>query len=296
MTELNARRLDIDALRALRAVDHHGGVTRAAEALGLTQSAVSHKLRRLETSLGCTLLTRRAAGPTFTALGQELLDYAARILALHDEALLGLTKTQLTGRLLLGLTEDTSCSDLSRILGRFRRLHPQVSVRTQVRMSLVLRAMLERDELDAAIVQVFAHEVRPADIVLLRESLHWVKSPELTLPDGAALPFLSFDDDCFYRQWALEIGQDGGASFQTVYECSSAAGIVAAVRAGLGIALLNQRHVSPEMQIMSGPLPAPPDLAYVIRRGRKAHDPVLDSLVASIRAEVSRAGGLSLVV
>ena len=74
MSDLSTRRLDIDALRALRAIQQHGGVTRAAEALGLTQSAVSHKVKRLETSLDCDLLNRRAGAPMFTSAGQDLLD------------------------------------------------------------------------------------------------------------------------------------------------------------------------------------------------------------------------------
>jgi DNA-binding transcriptional LysR family regulator len=296
MTDLSSRRLDTDALRALRAIRQHGGITRAAEALGLTQSAVSHKIKRLETSLDCDLLTRKSGAPTFTAAGEDLLDYATRILGLHDEALLSLTKTDLAGRILLGLTEDTTCSDLSRILGRFHRLHPQVAVRTKVRMSLVLRGMLERGELDAAILQIFAHEVRPTDVVLFREGLHWVKSPNLALPTDGPIPFLSFDDDCFYRHWALDIGQDSGALLETVFECSSAAGIIARVTAGLGVALLSDRHLRPEMEILATRLPAPPALTYVVRRARKARNPALDSLVAGIEAEVSRTGGLSLVV
>lgn len=296
MTDLSVRRLDIDALRALRAIRQHGGITRAAEALGLTQSAVSHKIKRLETSLDCELLTRRPGAAIFTPAGEELLDYAARILGLHDEALLSLTRTDLAGRILLGLTEDTTCSDLSRILGRFHRLHPQVAVRTKVRMSLVLRAMMERGELDAAIIQVFAHEVRPTDLVLLREDLHWVKAPDLLIPDGGAIPFLSFDDECFYRQWALDIGQDGGALLETVFECTSAAGIVAAVTAGLGVALLSDRHLRPEMEVIRTRLPAPPGLAYVVRRARKTRSPALDSLIAEVESEVGRYGGLSLVV
>lgn len=294
MTDLASRRLDIDALRALCAIRQHGGITRAASALGLTQSAVSHKIKRLETSLDCDLLSRRPGAPMFTAAGEDLLDYAGRILALHDEALLGLTRTDLAGRILLGLTEDTTCSDLSRILGRFRRLHPQVAVRTRVRMSLVLRALLDRGELDAAILQVFAHEVRPADVVLFREALHWVKSPDLALPPEGSIPFLSFDDDCFYRRWALDIGQDGGAQLETVFECPSAAGIVAAVSAGLGVALLSDRHLRPDMEILRQRLPAPPALAYVVRRARKARNPALDSLIAVVETEVSRYGGLSL--
>ena len=294
MTEFNGRRLEIDALRALSAVRHNGGVTRAAEALGLSQSAVSHKIRRLETSLDCELLCRKPGGAMFTAAGEELLAYAGRILSLHDEALLSLSKTALSGRIALGLTEDTACTDLARILGRFRRVHPQVSVRTKVRMSLVLRGMLERGEIDAAIVQVFDHEVRPADVVLFREQLHWVKHPELLLPEEGPIPFLSFDDECFYRRWALDIGQDGGLVLETVFECASAAGIISAVNSAMGLALLSQRHLRPEMQVVTQRLPEPPALAYVVRRSRRARNPALDTLVAEIQNEITRYGGLAL--
>ncbi|NLS00164.1 LysR family transcriptional regulator [Rhizobium sp. P38BS-XIX] len=295
MNELTSRRLEIDALRALLAIRHHGGITRAAEALGLSQSAVSHKIKRLETNLDCDLLNRRPGGSMFTAAGEDLLEYAGRILGLHDEALLSLSKTSLAGRVALGLTEDTTCSDLARILGRFRRLHPHVSVRTKVRMSLILRGMLDRGELDAAIIQVFTHDVRPTDVVLFREQLHWVKHPDLSMAPDAPIPFLSFDEECFYRRWALDIGQDGGVVLETVFECTSSAGIIAAVSAGLGVALLNGRHLQPDMEIISQGLPVPPDLAYVVRRGRKARNPALDTLVAEIESEISRYGGLALV-
>ncbi|MER8777828.1 LysR family transcriptional regulator [Mesorhizobium sp. M0220] len=294
MTDINSRRLDIDALRAIRAVKLHGGVTRAADALGLTQSAVSHKIKRLETSLGCNILDRRPGGGMFTSDGEKLLEYAAKILALHDEALVSLAKSDLAGRIMLGLTEDTTCSDLSRILGRFHRLHPQVTVRTKVRMSLVLRSMLERGELDMAVVQVFSHEIRPTDVVLFREDLHWVKSRELSFSRQGPIPFLSFDDDCFYRCWAIDIGQDGGVELETLFECSSAAGIVAAVSAGLGVALLSDRHILKDMEVIDGLLPEPPGLAYIVRRAKKVRNPALDSLISDIASEVSRYGRLTL--
>jgi len=294
MSELNTRRLDIDALRALWAISNHGGITRAADALGLSQSAVSHKIKRLETGLGCDLLNRKPGAPMFTAPGADLLHYAGRILGLHDEALLSFSKSPLGGRITLGMTEDTACSDLSRILARFRRLHPEVTVRSKVRMSLVLRSLLDQDELDAAIVQVFDHEVRPTDNVLLRERLHWVKSPDLVLVPNAPIPFLSFDDHCFYRRWAFDIGQDGGTVLETVFECASAAGIKAAVQSGLGVALLNERHVTPDMEVLAGDFHNPPKLAYIVRRARKLRNLALDTLVAEIQSEISRHGALAL--
>lgn len=91
-------------------------------------------------------------------------------------------------------------------------------MRTRVRMSLALRGMLDCGELDAAIVQAFAYEVRRTDLVMLREGLHWVKSPDLVLPEGGPLSFLSFDGECFYRHWALDIGQDDEALMEAVFE------------------------------------------------------------------------------
>jgi DNA-binding transcriptional LysR family regulator len=122
-----------------------------------------------------------------------------------------------------------------------------------------------------------------------------VKSGEMALADTGAIPFLSFDDECFYRRWALDIGQDVGDLLETVFECSSAAGIVAAVNAGLGVALLSDRYLHPGMEILRERLPSPPGLAYVIRRARKARNPGLDSLVVAIEYEISRSGGLALV-
>jgi DNA-binding transcriptional LysR family regulator len=296
MAGVPTRRLDIDALRALIAIEKHGGVTRAAEVLGLSQSAVSHKVRRLEENLECEILNRRPNAPMFTTPGRDLLAYARRILGIHDEAVLSLSKSTLQGRIALGMTEDTTCTDLSRILGRFRRLYPEVTVRTQVRMSLTLQELLAQGTLDAAIIQVFQHEVRPADILLSRETLHWVKSPDLILAEGEAVPFLSFDENCFYRRWGLDLGQDEGKVFETVFECSSAAGIIAGVTSGLGVALLNQRHLRSDMEIIDKDFPKPPDLAYVVRRARKPRNPALETLVREIETEISRYGALQLAV
>ncbi|MFC3077783.1 LysR substrate-binding domain-containing protein [Phenylobacterium terrae] len=70
-----------DALIAFDAVLRHGGMTRAAAELGVTQSAISHRVRRLEAFMGAPLLRRHAGGLTPTPAGEALAEGLAGALA-----------------------------------------------------------------------------------------------------------------------------------------------------------------------------------------------------------------------
>lgn len=280
-----AERLDIDGLRTLRAVRQYGGVTRAAQSMGLSQSAVSHKIKRLEQSLDCTLLARRSGGPLLTDAGERLHDYAVRISNLHDEALADLGKKTLNGAIRLGMTEDTTTSDVSRILGRFARLHPSVQVHIRASQSLNVQGWLERDELDLAIMQVFTRDVRDSDQVLFQDRLHWVKSPDFEFDLAQPVPFLSFDQNCFYRQWGVSEGLAKGQTLEKVLECPSAEGIKSGVRAGLGVALLNGMHVTPDMEIIEGIFPTPPVITFIARTNPKRRSTPVKALTAEIARE-----------
>ena len=98
-----ARNLDLTALRSFVTVADTGGVTRAAGALHLTQSAVSMQLKRLEESLDLRLLDRSRKGAALTAEGEQLLGYARRMLALNDEAISRLTSHEYEGEITLGV-------------------------------------------------------------------------------------------------------------------------------------------------------------------------------------------------
>lgn len=272
-------RLDIDALRALKAISDTGGVTRAAASLALSQSAVSHRVRRLEDSIDCPLLSRRPGAPLLTEAGAQLARYAERILSLHDEALQALSKRTLAGKIRLGVTEDTTNSGLARILARFAQLHPGVAVRTHVAPSLTLARQLQEGAADLAVMQVFASEIREGDAVLFEERLHWVKSPDLRLRADKPIPLLAFDGDCFFRHWATETGE---GRFDIVLECASTAGICAAIEAGMGVALLNDRHVTDSMEIVEERFPAPPAVAHIVRRCARASSAAVHALMQEI--------------
>lgn len=275
-------RLDIDALRTLCAVADHGGITRAAENLPLSQSAVSHKIKRLEDNIGCPLLARKSGGPLLTKDGARLLYYARRLCALHDEALQSLSKQPLSGSIRLGMTEDVTSSDLSLILGRFTRLHPDVSVRTHVKQSTILQQELARGEIDMSMMQIFAAEMKSSDILLFRDSLHWVKAKDMELNQGQSIPFLAYDDDCFFKHWAMDDSNLPASGLETVLQCASSAGIASAVRAGLGVSLLPGRYLTDEMQVLDDSFPPTPGLCYILRLGRNAKSRHIQSLADEI--------------
>jgi len=281
-------RLDIEGLRALVAIATHGGVTRAAEHLALSQPAVSHKVKRLETVLDRELLARRAGGPLFTDAGLRLLDYARRMMDLHDEALAALGKTALAGTLRLGMTEDTTGGDVARILGRFTRLHPETRVSTRIGQSLTLSDWLSAGEIDIAVMQIPRDDVGRDDILLYEDRLHWIKAHDLPLKKEGPVPFLAFDQNCFYKHWAQSQGTRAGHRFEAVLECPSVAGILSATRAGLGVALLNGLHVPPDLDVIEGVFPAPPPIAYVARSAPKSRSDAARALLNEIAAEVGR--------
>lgn len=256
-------RLEIDVLRTLKAIDDCGGITRAADRLALSQSAVSHKIRRFERNTGCRLLRRRPGGAIFTDEGRRLVEYANRILAIHDEAWRGIHRPALEGRVQLGITEELVSSGLSRVLGRFARLYPAIRVQTRVEQSLVLDRWLEAGRIDMAVMQVFAPERRSTDLVLQSDRLVWVGSVDLDLVDSVELPFIAFDDNCFYRRWARSRFERDGRKLRIVLECASNEGVLSAVSAGMGVALIARRHLRADMIELD--LPAPPAIDFVIR-------------------------------
>lgn len=277
-------RLEIDVLRTLKAVADHGGITRAAEFLSLSQSAVSHKIRRFEQNLSCQILRRKSGQGLFTEDGQHLLCYAEKIIRLHDEALSGMNRPLLKGRIRLGITEEMVTSGLSTVLGRFARLFPGVRVKTEVEQSLVLDKRLQKASLDMVVMQIFKHDLKETDVILRDNRLVWVKSVDYDLPNETRIPFIAFDQDCFYRNWAVREFAGSPNQLDVVLECASNEGVCSAVMAGMGVALIAQRHLRPGMEKIDIAAHRPPDLVFVIRTGNCE---LTDHLTA-LRKEIMR--------
>lgn len=111
--------LDLDAVRAFVLVAELASFTRAADALGTTQSAVSLKLKRLEAQLGKPLLERTPRRVTLAAVGAAFLPAARELLDAHERALAALSSVQ--RRLVIGVSEHVAVPDLPAVLTGLNR-------------------------------------------------------------------------------------------------------------------------------------------------------------------------------
>ena len=288
-------KLDVDSLRALKSVADHGGVTKAAQYLSLSQSAVSHKIKRLEENIDCALLARQVGAPLLTEAGERLLGYAHRILSLHDEAVVSLSKRTLVGNIRVGMTEDMSSSGLARILARYARIFRDVSVRTHVAQSMVLQKELNEGAIDLGVMQIFTHDLQQDDIELFRCRLQWAKAQDFQMPAEGVVPFLAYNDQCFYKNWVLEHTCFMRWQLNTVLECATNVGIISAIEAGLGISIINEHHITHTMEVMEEGFQAPPCISYVIRVASKAKPNVVKSLVDEISREYANTPQLHVV-
>ena len=251
--------LDPDLLRCFLAVSDSGGFTAAGERIGLSQSAVSLKVKRLEEQLDRRLFARTSRSLALTEEGELLQGFARRLLAMNEEAVRRLTAPPLEGRLRLGVAEYFVPQHLAGLLAGFRRAHPKVRLEVRIGLSSELLALLESGTLDL----VFAKRDpgHRHGRVIAHEPLLWVAADSLELSDGP-LALLTMPPPCSYRAAATGALDQAGRGWEIVFTSASVMGVQAAVAAGLGVAVLGRAAVLPGMRVL-GPAEGLPELGTV---------------------------------
>jgi DNA-binding transcriptional LysR family regulator len=289
--------LDIDSMRALTVIAECGGVTRAAKRLNLSQSAVSHKMKRLEGRLNRNLFTRIDGKLVFSADGEKLLDYARRLVRLHDEACASFHQSDLAGELRLGITEDVSAPGMAHILSSFSTSFPNVTLTSRVAHTPELVRWLQAGEIDMALIEVFESDLLDTDHALGRQQIVWLQAEDFVLDTARPIPFVTYHKECFYKAWAERALGERGLSLRVVFECPSIEGMVNAVRSGLGIGLVNlgvldQRHAgsrrtdSRGLKVDNSVLPAPPAIQHVARFSSGISTRQMEKLLEAIESEL----------
>ncbi|MDA3643590.1 LysR substrate-binding domain-containing protein [Saccharopolyspora indica] len=228
--------LDVIALRSLVAVADCGGFHRAATALSLTQSAVSQHVRKLERVVDRKLVAREGRQARFTTAGELLLAEARRILEVHDSALRRLGAEE-PRTLVFGSTEHAADRLLPELVARLRVAFPSWEVRFRLDRTARLADAVDRGTIDIALLIDYldgGHNREAGQF-----ELEWFAAPDWEPPaPDAPFPMVVFDEPCVTRRLAVGAVTGLGRQPDLVCEAADLAGVLAAVRSGLGVALL----------------------------------------------------------
>ncbi|MCH2167230.1 MAG: LysR family transcriptional regulator [Oceanicola sp.] len=227
-----ARNLDLTALRSFVTVADTGGVTRAAGALHLTQSAVSMQLKRLEESLDLRLLDRSRKGAALTAEGEQLLGYARRMLALNDEAISRLTSHEYEGEITLGVPHDIVYPYIPQVLQRFAAAYPRMRVNLLSSYTRKLRALFYHGDCD--LILTTEPSVDPDGETLISKPLTWIGAPGGTAWKQRPLR-LAFGRQCIFRSAIVRRLDEMDIPWEMAVESDSDRTIEATVSADLAV-------------------------------------------------------------
>ncbi|MEP7452169.1 LysR family transcriptional regulator [Phyllobacterium sp. SB3] len=233
--------LDSELLRVFAAVAQNGNVTRAAEQIGRTQSAVSIQIKRLEEILGESLFERGSRGVTLTSQGRALLSNANRIISLLDETAASIRAKPLGGPVRIGIPEEYGYTVLPRALAAFANQHPNVEVTVKCGYSSAQIAALEADELDLAVI--FDQQQPPVGEVLFVDPTVWVTSDTHCVHENDVVPIAIYESSSWCKKFAIGSLETSRVNYRVAYSCDTSGGLKIAVVSGLAIAPLASSNI-----------------------------------------------------
>lgn len=267
--------LEIDLLRSFVAIAQAGSLSRAAQCIARTQSALSQQMKRLEDIVDQPLLQRTGRGVVLTNPGERLLGHAQRILRAHDEAMADMSGRGLSGTLRFGCPDDYAAAFLPHLLREFAVAHPHAFVEVICEPTPRLLEQLKRHALDLALISL--PEGVDEGSVIRREPLVWIGSPGLdaVLADpGEPLPLALSDPDTLDHIAACEALTQAGRAYRIAYASSNLSGLTALARSGQAFAVMTQTAVPADLRIVTGDtLPSLPSVGITVKfdRARPNH-------------------------
>ncbi|KAF1008787.1 MAG: HTH-type transcriptional regulator YofA [Pseudomonas fluorescens] len=275
---------DLELLHSLVCVVDEGSFTRAAERVHRTQSTVSQQIRKLEESVGQTLLVRDRSGQQVspTEHGELLTHYARRLLNLSREAREALSSEASVVPVRLGVPEDFDAGRMASMLSGFVRTRPEARLETVSGMSTDLRRYLEAGDIDIALIK---REAGSGDChASWPEPLVWVCGKDQDL-EVETLPLALFPQGCIYRQRATRALDKARRSWRVAFGSHSLTGIQAAVASGLGVSILPLSAVLGSHRICEE-LPAVPPSELALISGGERLSATHQSLIEFVREAV----------
>lgn len=278
-------------LKTLLVVAETHSFTRAAQQLGLSQPTVSQQMSKLEKAAGRSLIVRDTREVRLTDNGDAMAGFARTILAAHAAAESYFSGSAMKGRLRFGAADDLAITQLPRILRHFRQLYPQINLELTVNQSGPLRRRLEAGHLDLIFIKQNAGDETESTRVA-RDSMVWVGQEKMTIEEGAPVPLIAYQGPSLSRQMAIEALESAGRTWRITCNTRDVNGVLAAVRAGMGVAVFPQALIPADLVKVSNrfTLPELGDVDYVLMANPAAAQDSVEALKSAIVSRgVSRA-------
>ncbi|NIO03897.1 MAG: LysR family transcriptional regulator [Proteobacteria bacterium] len=251
--------MNFHQLRIFHAVAKHESFTRAAKELLLTQPAVSIQVQRLEEMYQTRLFDRIGKKVILTEAGKMLSDYTATILDLSkqaDSALQDLRGLK-TGNLTIGAGLTLGAYYVPRIIERFSKKYPQISIRMSLNNSSQVVENILSFKDDLGFVARVHHQEKLAVIPFFRENLVLITSSKHPVARKKTLSIHEIEGERFIlrergsatREVVEETLQRCQVPIKVVMELGSNEAIKAAVLADLGISIISNRVVLEEVKM-----------------------------------------------
>lgn len=249
-------------LQVFHAVAKHLSFTKAAEALFMTQPAVTFQIRQLEEHFDTRLFDRAHGRISLTAAGQVALEYAERILGLSAELDTRLKEMsgQVTGPLLIGASTTIAEFLLPQVLGEFKSRHPGVVPRLFVANSEAVQARIAERTLDLGFIEGESHLPSLVTDTCAEDELQVVCAPTHPLAKaGSVTPkaltehaYISREPGSGTREVIDHYLQKAGVSpdqLQVVMELGSPESLKGLAATGLGFTIMSRTTVAKEIRL-----------------------------------------------
>ncbi|GAB2202111.1 LysR substrate-binding domain-containing protein [Sessilibacter sp. MAH4] len=266
MGERMIRNIPTDLLRTFVTIVDVGGFTAAAELLGRSQPAISLQLKRLQELTGQKLLSRNGLQIEPNSKGKMMYRYAKQILALNDEALAQFHSTAINGKVHFGIPSEFATTLLPKIVGRFVRAYPNVTLEVTSALTKELLCEPKRSNFDLILALFldndFSENLKSTPL-FKRDDLVWVGNGREEFEEEDPISLIVAPHGCIYRRRMIERLEAQNRRWRLIYTNPDLTGITTAIEEGLGITALARSTVPSNLKILhENPLlPALGDIA-----------------------------------
>jgi len=230
-------------------------LSRAAEALFITQPALTARLRALEVEVGSALFRRGRRGMTLTEAGRAFLPYAERAVRALRDGTSAIERLPAAQELVLGAAPAISTYVLPQLLVRFEAAHPDVRLSVRTGHSEQMLELAVRGDVDVAPVRELHHPdletlfLYEDELVLVVEPRHpLARTRHVTIDRLRDARLILFDRTSSYYDLTNALFRPAGSLPRGVFELDHIDAAKQMVLAGLGIALLPTTAVAGELR------------------------------------------------